>query len=658
MAQNRRNFIKKSLWSLTSISAWASGIFGGAKANASSAEGADDQNSNEIGSRNNPADCLILGAGIAGAAAAHRLTFSREVGKSPKKLLILEGNGRVGGRISTVVKDGFGGPIEQGAIHIHLPPYLQKGRYKLDQIKTNKGSPSSLRTESDPHYIKAIPVWHDLKSFGLKTEEVKRIRKSYVYFEGDSRDRIMTYAMDKISGFFSRIFSGSSKKAEEVASWWDRPAPTPEETVSSDLAKIDRLQEELAANSQGESFVMSALMHPSAYKTWPLLGKVSDHFENKQKDETVKQYLQKTLAFRPSHGYDMAHLALTGHLPALDSELSVNGLEADRLPEMLNEPSDFRVFSAGDGAEKAYGYDEIPKRLIAQVRGFWGRSQQAEKYDPLKLNHIVKKVELDGDLVKVTVNDLSKVGLSGLPTARERVFYGKTAICTFSVGLIKSGFVTFNPPLSPAKKEALEFVQIGGVTQIHLLFRERFWDKDVFIFSYPGSKRLAGRTYFNQYFNEDEDSPEKPPVLIAYLNGADDIKMKGLTDDEMKRRICQDLSKLFGRKLDPARDIKDMYRKQWIDDPFAIGGFSYLRYRENGGALFATTEPGKSVPVSIENAREVLADNEGLRLFWAGEALVPTDRSSEAPHLQPASVPGAHFTGIEAAKKVIEKLKS
>jgi monoamine oxidase len=62
-------------------------------------------------------DVIIIGAGAAGLMAAYELS------KAGKKVLVLEGRNRIGGRIFTIKGPHFSKPVEGGAefIHGHLP---------------------------------------------------------------------------------------------------------------------------------------------------------------------------------------------------------------------------------------------------------------------------------------------------------------------------------------------------------------------------------------------------------------------------------------------------------------------------------------------------------------------------------------------------------
>src|SRR5215207_2032085 len=65
------------------------------------------------------ADVVVLGAGIAGLAAAERL------GAAGQRVLVLEARDRIGGRIHTVDDPGLNHPVELGAEFVHgRPPGL------------------------------------------------------------------------------------------------------------------------------------------------------------------------------------------------------------------------------------------------------------------------------------------------------------------------------------------------------------------------------------------------------------------------------------------------------------------------------------------------------------------------------------------------------
>ncbi|HET8836872.1 MAG TPA: FAD-dependent oxidoreductase, partial [Gemmatimonadales bacterium] len=62
------------------------------------------------------ADVLVVGAGIAGLAAAERLAAAG------RRVLVLEGRDRIGGRIHTAHDPDLDVPVELGAEFVHGDP--------------------------------------------------------------------------------------------------------------------------------------------------------------------------------------------------------------------------------------------------------------------------------------------------------------------------------------------------------------------------------------------------------------------------------------------------------------------------------------------------------------------------------------------------------
>ena len=85
------------------------------------------------------ADVIIIGAGVAGLAAADVLAAEG------KQVLILEGRGRIGGRIETMHDPAWNVPIERGAEFIHGKP-----RETLEIVRAGACSLYDLR---DEHWI-------------------------------------------------------------------------------------------------------------------------------------------------------------------------------------------------------------------------------------------------------------------------------------------------------------------------------------------------------------------------------------------------------------------------------------------------------------------------------------------------------------------------
>src|SRR5437868_14628491 len=81
-----------------------------------------------------PVDVIVLGAGVAGLAAAAALTAAGV------RVRVIEARSRVGGRIFTQRERAMGAPVELGAELVHgLPPELcgiaRAGALRLAEVK-------------------------------------------------------------------------------------------------------------------------------------------------------------------------------------------------------------------------------------------------------------------------------------------------------------------------------------------------------------------------------------------------------------------------------------------------------------------------------------------------------------------------------------------
>jgi monoamine oxidase len=90
-------------------------------------------------------DILIIGAGAAGLMAAHELS------KAGKKVLVIEAQNRIGGRIHTITGDSFSAPVELGAEFVHGNYPVTMGLLKKAGIKYSevKGKMISVNDRQD-----------------------------------------------------------------------------------------------------------------------------------------------------------------------------------------------------------------------------------------------------------------------------------------------------------------------------------------------------------------------------------------------------------------------------------------------------------------------------------------------------------------------------
>ena len=266
----------------------------------------------------------------------------------------------------------------------------------------------------------------------------------------------------------------------------------------------------------------------------------------------------------------IAEMVLAGHLPGCLDEIGVLGLLDDGV-HTLERGTNYRVDD---------GYDRLPERIAVGL--------------DLRSGFDVDTVSWDAGGVAVVARD-----------GRELV--ARAAISTLPVGVLKSGRVRFSPMLPEAKGAALDRVEMGPVTKLLLRFQERFWPR--------WANSIACATGpLTLYWPVFHGEREAPPVLVAYATG-DRARLLGrVAEAEAVEIALSDLRRLFPG-ADPKRGLIEARRIDWSSDPFACGGYTFLRQNAHG-------------------ARQRLAAADTGALFWAGSATqsVPIADTVEAAY--------------------------
>ena len=158
---------------------------------------------------------------------------------------------------------------------------------------------------------------------------------------------------------------------------------------------------------------------------------------------------------------------------------------------------------------------------------------------------------------------------------------------------------------------------MGPVVKLLLRFQERFWPRWANAIACP----TGPVTLYWPVFHGERDAP---PVLVAYATG-DRARLLGRVGEAEAVEIAlSDLRRLFPGS-DPKRRLIAARRIDWSADPFASGGYTFLRTDAHG-------------------ARERLAAPDTGALLWAGSA---TQRVPIAD-----TVEAAYASGVRAAREL------
>lgn len=323
------------------------------------------------------------------------------------------------------------------------------------------------------------------------------------------------------------------------------------------------------------------LLHPGA---WRCAGMRRGIARTGPSDLSAREFIDK-------RGYQgrarmLTEMTFLQHLPGSADEVGVLGFVDDGVLD-LQTRHNYRIVE---------GYDSLPRAL-------------ADGLD-IRLRCPAETVFWDSKAVRVRFGNGHELE-------------ARAAISTLPVGVLQSGAVRFVPPLPKSKQWALIQIEMGPVVKLLLRFQERFWPR--------WTEMVAcGTGPVNLYWSVFRGAEGRPPLLTAYSIGPRAAELSKVSDEEATEIVIADLQRLFP-KADPRRALVTCRRIDWTRDPFARGGYTFLR-------------PGG------RGARARLRAADTGVLFWAGAA----------SEWQPIAeiVEAAYRSGLRAAAEVRAALET
>jgi monoamine oxidase len=193
-------------------------------------------------------------------------------------------------------------------------------------------------------------------------------------------------------------------------------------------------------------------------------------------------------------------------------------------------------------------------------------------------------------------------------------FRARQALIALPLGVLQSGSVRFSPPITE-KRAALEKLVSGPVIRVAMRFREPFWEERCPKVAFFHSPEAPFPTFWTPL-------PMRAPLLTAWAGGPKAARLTGLPDKKLLAEALVSVRSVFG----PIPQPEAAYVQDWEADPFARGGYSYVRVNGHG-------------------ARRILQKPLEETLFFAGEA---TDSEGDA-----GTVAGALRSGVRAARELM-----
>ncbi|PTB65335.1 Sec1-like protein [Trichoderma citrinoviride] len=206
-------------------------------------------------------------------------------------------------------------------------------------------------------------------------------------------------------------------------------------------------------------------------------------------------------------------------------------------------------------------------------------------------------------------------------------------VCTIPLGVLKQGTIQFEPPLPSEKADAVLRLGFGILNKVVLLYDRVFWDSDRHIFGVlrdaPNRHSTSQQDYstnrgrFFQWFNVTNTTGL--PCLIALMAGDAGFDTEHTSNDSLVAEATDILRSVFGK--DVPYPIETVVTR-WGSDRFARGSYS------------------SAAPDMQPDDYNVMAQPAG-NLFFAGEHTIGT---------HPATVHGAYLSGLRAASEVLESM--
>jgi monoamine oxidase len=259
------------------------------------------------------------------------------------------------------------------------------------------------------------------------------------------------------------------------------------------------------------------------------------------------------------------------------------------LKRPLNDVKDFILSGAngftGDAKMTPQGYI----RLL---------EPQAENIN-IQFNTVIRSISQDKN--KITLIDHSG-----------KKYVSDYLILTVPLGYLKRNLIQFYPPLSFAKKDAINKLAFFNMNKIFVEFEEQFWPDTYFI------SFLIEPLIFEWACNFSKINGKN--LLIFFISEDNFEKIKNKSDKEVKELLINMLKISY-----PNKNIKmtKFLKTNWNDDPYTFGSFSEVAGHEHLRRRFMVPEG---------------------RLIFAGEHTAPKFN---------AFVYGAYLSGLRAAGQII-----
>jgi len=261
--------------------------------------------------------------------------------------------------------------------------------------------------------------------------------------------------------------------------------------------------------------------------------------------------------------------------------------DADQLSAMTFDEGDY---TGGDQDVVTNGYDALPRLLANGLQ-----------------------IVLNTPVTTIVQRDNSVI-----VRAADRSFQGPAVIVTVPLGVLKSGAITFDPPLPDGHARAVNALGFGVLSKSFFRFNRRTWKVDNAFYQYIG----ADGGLWSQWFTLPSAAG---PIVLAFNAGDRGRFVESSSQRNLMASALPIARRLFGDDI----SLIEARTSSWTVDPYARGAYSF------------------HAPGSGLDDRRRLQEPISDRLYLAGEAVGVNN---------PATVTGAMFSGRYAAGQLMHRL--
>jgi monoamine oxidase len=267
----------------------------------------------------------------------------------------------------------------------------------------------------------------------------------------------------------------------------------------------------------------------------------------------------------------------------IENEYAAN---ADQLSATTFDKGDY---ATGEQDTVTSGYDALPRLLANGL-----------------------EIVLNTPVTAIARRDNSVVVQAG-----SRSFEGPAAIVTVPLGVLKSGAITFDPPLPDGHARAVKALGFGVLSKSYFRFSRRTWNVENAFYQFIGSQPGL----WSQWFTLPSAAG---PIVLAFNAGERGRSVESSSPTDLMASALPIARQLFG-DVSPV----EVRTSNWTVDPYARGTYSF------------------HAPGSGLDDRRRLQEPIDDRLYLAGEAVGVNN---------PATVTGAVVSARYAAGQLMHRL--